>query len=99
MFISVITGESFTADTVILKLSLVVEIPSDTETVIFAVPFLSSAGFTIIVLFPSDPPRIRFVFVLGTRAGLSETAVTARRLTMVSESETVNGIIAVEITG
>src|SRR5207247_6052747 len=63
-------GGSFTAFTVNTKLSLALNCPSLTVTVIVAVPFWLSAGFTVTVRLAPEPPNP--MFPLGTCAGSDE---------------------------
>src|SRR6266540_1546343 len=65
-----IDGGSFTAFTVNRKLSLALNCPSLTVTVIVALPFWLSAGFTVTVRFAPEPPKL--MFALGTSVGLDE---------------------------
>src|SRR6266498_571463 len=52
-----IVGGSFTAFTVNTKLSLALNCPSLTVTVIVAVPFWLSVGLTVTVRFAPEPPN------------------------------------------
>ncbi len=81
-------GRSFTAVTVSTKLSLAVSAPSDTCTVMVAVPLWFAAGFTVTVRLPPEPPNV--MFPTGTRVGLLELPDTVREVTAVSTSAMVN---------
>ena len=64
--------------TVRRKDAWVVEVPSDTVTVMVAVPTARGSGVTTSVRLAPDPPSTRLRVSLGTTRGLSELAVTLR---------------------
>ena len=70
------TGASLTALTVRRKVSLVVTLPSYTETVMVLVPLWLRVGVILAVRFSPLPPRDMFPF--GTRVVFEEAAVTVR---------------------
>src|SRR5438128_5731226 len=81
-----IVGRSFTAFTVNTKVSLALNCPSLTVTVIVAVPFWLSAGLTVTVRFAPEPPNPMFPF--GTSAGLDELPLKGKLPAAVSPTPT-----------
>src|SRR5437016_3686212 len=73
--------------TVNTNVSLAVNAPSLTVTVIVAVPFWLSAGFTVTVRLAPEPPNPMFPF--GTSAGLDELPLNVKLPAAVSPSPTV----------
>src|SRR6185503_4440968 len=80
--------------TVNTNVSLAVNAPSLTVTLIVAEPVCAAIGVTVTVLLAPLPPKT--MFALGTRAGFEELPITVKLPTGVSVSPTVNGIAAVE---
>ena len=75
--------------TVRTKVSNAELVPSETVTVMVAVPQLPAAGMTFRVRLASLPPRTRLAGLFGTRVVLLEVAVTVREPGAVSTSPTV----------
>jgi hypothetical protein len=86
--ISLIVGASLTAVTVKTKVSLAVNVPSLTVTVIVAVPLKFDAGVTVTVRFAPEPPNTMFAF--GTNVVSLDVPLTVNEATAVSISSTVN---------
>ena len=87
---SLIVGGSSTPVTVSTNVSLTAVVPSDTVTVIVALPLWFGAGVIVIVRSGLTPPSV--MFASGTNAGLSELAVTTSDPSAVSGSPTVNAM-------
>jgi hypothetical protein len=86
--ISLMVGASLTAVTVKTKVSVAVNVPSLTVTVIVAVPFWLAAGVIVTVRFAPVPPNTMFAF--GINAVSLELPLTVKLATAVSKSPTVN---------
>src|SRR5262249_3389876 len=83
-----IVGASFTGVTVSTNVSLVVDVPSDTLSVIVAWPFALAAG--TIVTVRSAPPPPSAMAPSGPSVWLADRAGTVRRAIPVSGSPMVN---------
>src|SRR3954464_11830158 len=89
-------GGSSTGLTVNTNVSLGVDEPSVTVTVMVAEPLWFGAGVTAIVRLAPLPPNVIFAF--GTRAVFDEFAVNVRLPTAVSASPTVKFKTPVELS-
>src|SRR5262245_55693042 len=91
-----IVGASFTVLTVNTNVSLAVNAPSLTVTVIVAVPNWFVAGVTVTFRLAPLPPKT--MFPLGTSVGLDELPLAVRLAAAVSASPTVKAIVAVDVS-
>src|SRR3989344_6433799 len=94
--VSATSGASFTAVTVSVKFSDALAAPSDTVTVMVAVPLMSCAGVTVTALFAPLP--VNAIADTGTSAVLDDIAVSARFPAGVSRSSITNGIAGVGVS-
>ena len=93
---SLMVGASFTAVTVKTNVSVAVNVPSLTVTVIVAVPFWLAAGVTVTVRFAPEPPNTMFAF--GTSVVSLELPLTVKDVVAVSTSPMVKEIALVAVS-
>jgi hypothetical protein len=91
-----IVGESFTAFTVTTKVSLALNCPSLTVTVIVAVPLWLRAGLTVTDRFAPEPPKPIFPF--GTSVGFDELPLAVKLPAAVSPSPIVKPMAPVPLS-
>ena len=89
-------GASLTALTVNTNVSVVVNVPSLTVTVIVADPDKFVAGVTVTVRFAPEPPNTMFAF--GINVVSLELPLTVKEVVAVSASPTVNEIALVAVS-
>jgi len=89
-------GVSFTAVTVKTNVSVAVNVPSLTVTVIVTEPDKFAAGVTVTVRFAPEPPNTMFAF--GTNVVSLELPLTVNDATAVSASPTVKEIALVAVS-
>ncbi len=94
--ISEIVGVSFTAVTVNTNVSVAVNVPSLTVTVIVAEPDKFAAGVTVTVRFAPEPPKTIFAF--GTNVVSLELPLTVKDVVVVSKSPIVKEIALVAVS-